>query len=427
MNKKLCIVMTTDQNYILQTRVAIWTMLNAACEDTYFEIHILCSPRLLQENRNKILDLQKQWNTVKISFDEIDEKIFQDAKSVAYIPVSSFYRLMISNIIDDERCLFLDGDTVVNTDLTAIYNVDLTEKYLMGVKDCGIQRNMKEYDAYKDILGIPTMNEYVNAGVLLMNLSLLREDNMDKAFISCMADYYKMMDQDILNKCCFGKIGHLDLKYNLFVDYYNRLDILKKTSFSVREIEEAASCDGIIHFTGKYKAWHFLRIRGSHLWWECAKKALPPEDYENIYKNALKKMEETDWTYILGRCENMDHVIVAGFSDIGRDVADSLARCNIRNVVCFSDNDRTKQGADYHGLKVHCVEEAHQKYQEALWINTSQASAKAISTQLLSIGVKKENILVYINKSEQYYDNLDEQYQEYEEKLLALKQSGIEH
>lgn len=426
MKKTLVIVMTTDQNYIVQTRVAIWTMLHSAKENISFKIYILCNPKLDQKYRKKILELQETEQNVEICFCEIDEKIFQNAKTTAYIPVASFYRLLISDIIDGDRCLFLDGDIIVNTDLSEIYDIDLTGYYLAGVMDCCIQHDMKEQDAYKDILEIPAMDGYINAGVLVMNLSMLREHNMKKLFLSYLDNHYMMMDQDIMNKCCYGKIRYLDLKYNLFSYYYKRPYALKYTSFSQKELDEAERDDGIIHFPGKYKPWNFIKIRGSHLWWENAKKALLPEDYDEIYRNAVEKMEKADWKYIMGRCRKASDVIVVGFSDIGRDTIDSLNRCGIDTIRCFSDNNKDKQNAQYHDWTVHTINEAYKKYPKALWINTSQNSAQVINMQLMDIGVKEENILIYVYKSEEYYDNLDEQYQEYERKLLAFKQSGRE-
>lgn len=372
------------------------------------------------------MNIKGQWDNVDICFDEINEAIFQNAKSVAYIPVSSFYRLVISDILEDERCLFLDGDLIINTDLTEIYDIDLTGKYLAGVKDCGIQRDMGEYHSYKDELEIPTMDGYINAGVLVMNLDLIRKNGMNKAFISCMNHYYKMMDQDILNKCCFGKIKYLDLKYNLFVDYYKRLYLLEKTAFSQREISNADMCNGIIHFTGKYKAWNFFTVRGSHLWWEYAKKALSVDDYDEMHKRAIEVTQKNDWKYIIKRCAESGDIVVAGFSDIGRDAADSLKRCGIDSIRCFCDNNKDKETAQYHDWTVYSMNAAYEKYPKALWINTSQVSAKIISRQLMAMGVKEEDILIYISKSEKYYDNLDDQYKEYEKKLLAFKQSGRE-
>ena len=426
MKKILVIVMTADQNYILQTRVAIWTMLHSAKENIFFKIHILCNMKLAQEDRDKIFQLEKQCNNIKIYFDEIEEEAFQNAKTTAYIPVASFYGLVISDMVDDEKCLFLDGDIIVNSDLSELYCTDLEGVYLAGVKDCCIQHDMERQASYKDVLAIPTMDNYINAGVLLMNLQLLRDHAMKEVFLSCMKVYYKMMDQDIMNKCCYGKIKWLELKFNFFADFYKRIYALENTSFSAKEIEDAKNYDGIIHFPGRYKPWNFIRMRGSDLWWERAKKALYPEDYDELWEHAVENTKKSDWGYSVERCRKADDIVIVGFSEIGKDTADSLERCGISNIRCFCDNNKEKQKMQYHNLAIYPVDEAYRKYPKALWVNTSQNSAGVISRQLMSAGVDEENILIYVYKSEQYYDNLDEQYQEYERGQLAFKQSGRE-
>lgn len=55
MNKELTIVMTTDENYILQTRVAIWTLLEAGEKDSFFNIYILCDSQLEECKREKFM------------------------------------------------------------------------------------------------------------------------------------------------------------------------------------------------------------------------------------------------------------------------------------------------------------------------------------------------------------------------------------
>lgn len=420
--KIVSIVMTTDKNYILQTRVAIWSMLNSAKENTFFNIFILCDTNLKKEHRDKLSSLLNYWNNFKIQFKEIDEYIFRNAKTVAYIPVSSFYRLIISGILNDSRCLFLDGDIIVNSDLTDIYDTELTNVYIAGIKDCRIQSNMNEEKAYK--LDIPTMKGYVNAGVLIFNLDLIRKDNIDMKFLEEIDNYYQYMDQDIINKCCFGKIKFLDLKFNVFNDFFQRIDLLKDTDFTEKELKEADDKFVIMHFAGKYKPWYYKRVRGSTLWWEFAKRALDCDDYNTIYNKAVDNTRKSDWRYILEVCKNEKCILIIGFSKIGKDVMNSLRRCGCIYIKCFCDNNKDKQLLEYAGLKVYSFEEALKNYPDALWINTSQRSNSEINEQLRELGVCPNRVICYFNKTKMYYDLLDEQYKEYESEQLTLKEYG---
>ena len=61
---------------------------------------------------------------------------------------------------------------------------------------------------------------------------------------------------------------------------------------------------------------------------------------------------------------------------------------------------------------------------KALWINTSQRYYKEINEQLREIGIQKNKVIVYLNKSYSYFNLLEERYIRYEEKQLDLKRSG---
>ena len=58
MYRKIHVVLTSDANYILQTRIAIWSMLKASHTDYMYVVHVLCSRQLESSDRNKIYDLK---------------------------------------------------------------------------------------------------------------------------------------------------------------------------------------------------------------------------------------------------------------------------------------------------------------------------------------------------------------------------------
>ena len=64
---RIPIVMVSDNNYILQTKVAIWSMRENTCADIFLEITIICSSQL---NINCRTQLRKLENVVH-NFDKI--------------------------------------------------------------------------------------------------------------------------------------------------------------------------------------------------------------------------------------------------------------------------------------------------------------------------------------------------------------------
>ena len=111
--------------------------------------------------------------------------------------IRSVYSKIFPNL---DKILSLDNDTIVNKDISNIWDVDLTDYYLAGVRDTEkFNRN-----------GL-----YVNIGSVLYNLDNIRKDKKDDEGIKIL-NYIRleMPEQDLFNSICRGKILELPSKYN---------------------------------------------------------------------------------------------------------------------------------------------------------------------------------------------------------------------
>lgn len=419
---KIPVVMVSDENYISQTRVAIWTMCENLCKDSFLEITILCSALLDKICRRRLIELEKIWLNLRIKFYEVNSEIFKNAQVVAYVPVSSFYRFIIPEVLkDNEKCLFLDGDIIVNTDLKNLYLQDIEDNYLAGVRDSDFIYNPDGAISHCNQYGFDNFNTYVNAGVLIFNLAKMREDRLQSRFLKSMETYYPYMDQDILNKVCDGKIKLLDMKYNLFNRCKNKKVKKalpdKQSGNNEREWE-------ILHFAGADKPWINFRVRGAQEWWACAKRALEESVYNDMNCYVQSQVIQNDWSYILERCRKEKTIVVIGYSHIGIDVFTSLKRGNVMADMFFCDNSEMKQKIFDDTVTIYPVEEMAKKHLNALWINTSQRRFTEINIQLKDLGIREEQILVYRHKGELYFDMLDDLYIEYELNQMKLKNLG---
>ena len=81
-----------------------------------------------------------------------------------------FYRLLLQNIITNEKkVLYFDCDTLIYRDLNEIYNYNITDKYYIGQFE---GKPLKKYGN--------NLNDFINSGVMLINLENLRKDNIRK-------------------------------------------------------------------------------------------------------------------------------------------------------------------------------------------------------------------------------------------------------
>ena len=113
----------------------------------------------------------------------------------------SLMRIAIPLILTDEdTALYLDVDTLCARDVEGIWERDLTGKYMA---------------AAAEPLKCKMPFTYFNAGVLLMNLKLLRESGKAREMIEYINNVQLMYpDQDTINLLCQGKIAQIGGEWN---------------------------------------------------------------------------------------------------------------------------------------------------------------------------------------------------------------------
>ena len=117
----------------------------------------------------------------------------------------SLMRITLSKLLPEyDKVLWLDCDTIVEHDISELWDIDLTGYYFGAVKQFSDGR-----------LGQFLKGDYFNAGVLLCNLEKLR-DGMDDKIISALQEKeYEFLEQDCLNELCAGKIKPIAGRYNV--------------------------------------------------------------------------------------------------------------------------------------------------------------------------------------------------------------------
>lgn len=413
--KKINIVMTTDKNYIVPTMVTISSILSSSESDHLFHIYILCAPDLDFKSRDMLKGMEKRDSRVRVQFIEIADTRLDHVVTTAHIPVASYYRLYISRMLEEERCLFIDGDMIVRGDLSDVYNTELGDCYAAAVRDFGIQTHMSEYADYARYLGIASMDDYVNAGFMLFNLKKIRDEQIGGQMIGAIDHGYKYMDQDILNKYFNGKIKILPLKYDFFTEYYGSTDNMELTGYSREEMRNIGQEACVLHFTGPFKPWLCTRLEVNRLWWHEAEKVLDQAIYNNTMEQAKDFERKSDWSYIVEAVKDAGEVIIFGYSQIGINVTDRLLSSEVKPPVAFADNDPDKEGLGYQGIPVIRAEKLCEEYPEAVYIISSQNGFIQIKKQLNELGIEDGRIIRYIHKDRTYYARLDETYREYEE------------
>ena len=276
-------------------------------KSTFYAFYLLVPSNLSQGNINKILSIADKY-VCNIYFKNMDDEIFKYIiMKIPHITVPTYYRLLIGDVlpIEIDKCIYLDIDICVCKDLSEIFKIDIKDNYIAGVVSPIYYFYEKEHCKR---LNLPSMKQYLNAGMLIMNLKQIRKDNMTNIFIELSKRNYESQDQDVLNIACYGKILTLPPKYNAQVLKLKENNPFLKDLYKEKDIIEAKNSPYIIHYSNKRKPWNSLDIYMEKYWWDIAKITPYANIYfkrEYIYKKELKKL----WQLKNNKHLNLDNPI----------------------------------------------------------------------------------------------------------------------
>ncbi len=249
-------------------------LMSQNCQEYKYCIHCITIPAGQKKVNEYLFYLEQKYN-FHIKFYIIDKARFESAFETRNISVATYFRFLIPELMKGtKKVIYLDTDTIINKDLLDLFKTDMKGLFFRGVKnsfnlsDIWAKESKRTYWSRLE----KCYGKYINAGVLLMNLDLIREYRIDKEWMLLMDNEFCYQDQDIINMTCIDKIGFIPPKYNC-IAYWNDNFLLafeKEKVFTSEEMKEVITNPVIIHFAGK-KPWHsFLSgtLFSAAEWWK---------------------------------------------------------------------------------------------------------------------------------------------------------------
>ncbi len=287
MNKEINIFFAADDRYLPYLTVAITSISESSNEKYFYNINILTSS-FSDKSLEKVKAAVKP--NIKINVFNIEEKIkeLREALSLRlrdYYSESIYYRLFIPSLFPNiDKAIYLDSDLIVCTDLAKLFFTDLEDNLIGAVTDETVMSHPIFCDYVKHQIGISDESEYINSGVLLMNLHAMRAENTERIFTELLREYNfdtVAPDQDYINFLCKGRILYLDKGWN-------------KHAITAPGTEKGEIY--IMHYNMFNKPWHYKNVPNEEFFWNTAEKTqfyisllLERENYSDIKQRNDKK------------------------------------------------------------------------------------------------------------------------------------------
>ena len=197
----------------------------------------------------------------------------------SHFTTASLYRLLLPQLLTSyEKTLYLDIDVCVCGDIADLYSTDIGDCYLGGVNDLGIERSVAERAGYAEwgrVNGFCEWEDYINSGVLIMNLAAFRAENgiLERLVSIAIAGSEHFPVQDALNFICKGRIRHLGFEWNLMTVPHCMRIWQGKIGRNAK----------VFHYCDKQKPWDHPEMPYAQIWW----RHVPAEYGVEMWRRAL--------------------------------------------------------------------------------------------------------------------------------------------
>lgn len=258
---RIPVVMISDDNFVMQTCVAITSLYKNKNIDTVYEVFVVMA-ECSKYSEEIFQKMQKEDCIITLVRASLEQ--YKDIRQLAHISIACLLKFDICELIPNyDKLLYLDGDIIVRKDLTELYHTDLGDNYAAAVKELYCMKND---------------DGCINAGIMLFNAKKMRDEGMRDILVAKRRSLgnRSSMDQQTYNIVIKGHIKYLSIIYNCVpgrligdvkIDYtIKELNSLYETNY--RNAKQVIGDAVIIHFATGNKPWKYTFAPCAKEWYD---------------------------------------------------------------------------------------------------------------------------------------------------------------
>lgn len=261
------LVFSADQKFIPYFATTLYSVIsNYTCKHP-LHVYLLTDEQFTEAEEQKINRMRTKKDFTLHAI-KVDAKRFSKIKTTEGISVAAYNRLYMPSVLPIEvtKALYLDSDIIVEKCISEIYDLDME-----GIVARGAEDSISTF--YKNKYDLDPNSHHINSGVMLCNLSLMRDINIEgmiEDFLQIHQYRIVMGDQQIINEVLYDYIEPLPIAWNVHGSMFNKKWVREKVgidnSMTIEGVEQAVSSPAVIHYTYKRKPWTSLEHPRARTW-----------------------------------------------------------------------------------------------------------------------------------------------------------------
>ena len=263
MNREIPLFFAVDDAYAPFLAVALRSAIDNSDPARRYRAVVL-HKGLSPDNIARLTGMATDWFAIdalpmQANFEALDGRIGNCLRS-DYFTLTIYFRLFLPALFPQyDKGIYIDSDVVLTADVAELFDTDIGDNLIGACWDASIA-DVPPLVAYtEDAVGVDR-REYINSGVLLLNLAAMRECRFEEHFLHLLNTYHVdsiAPDQDYINAMCNGRIHYLDGAWDAMPN----------------EAREPLAQTKLVHYNLFSKPWCYDGVQYEDVFWHYAEKS----------------------------------------------------------------------------------------------------------------------------------------------------------
>ena len=304
------VIFACNGSFVPYFSTAMQSLIEHTSPDRRYDIVVMCRDIPPDDQWTLTRQVDAIGHDLHLHFVDMAARFGADELPVhGHFHLETYFRLVAPQVLADVRkAVYLDSDIVVLDDVAKLFDTDVDGLLLAATRDADTIGQAMGYNAtvtkyLHEVVGLSSVLDYFQAGVLLMNLEEFRRSFAPGELVRLATSrHWHWLDQDVLNYVGRGRTRFVDMSWNALNDWRHkrRSLIVAQAPQEVRdEFDRAREDARIVHYAGPDdRPWLYPQADRADLFWRYA-RSCPYHD------ELVRRLEQSRRT-VRGRAKRIE-------------------------------------------------------------------------------------------------------------------------